>query len=37
MHTSIQLWKLTQFIKHERNQHEQPTQYEIKQDRKSVV
>jgi len=30
MHTSIHLLQLIQVIKHERNQHEQPTQYEIK-------
>jgi len=30
MHTSINLWQLIQFIKHEQHQHEQPTQSEIK-------
>jgi len=30
MRTSIHLWQLIQFIKHERNQQEQPTQSEIK-------
>jgi len=30
MHTSIHLWQLFQFIKHERIQQEQPTEFEIK-------